>query len=358
MLPVQSADKGTEPFPTKIMDTLKTIFSGESWKAFAEKYFNLENIIGTGLDILLILVFAWIVSLLFQRLVGALHAHLLKRRERESSETHGAESAKRAETLTRLLRQVFRAVLWLVVALVILREFGVDVAPVIAGAGIIGLAVGFGAQNLVRDVISGFFIILEDQIRVGDVAEVNGTGGLVENITFRTTILRDLSGTVHVFPNGTITTLSNLTKDWSGYVFDIGVAYKENTDRVVSLIREVARELENDEKYGPLIVEPVEVFGVDKFDDSAVVIKGRIKTRPIKQWEVGREFLRRVKFSFDGNGVEIPFPHLSVYPGEASTGFDVRLLAQEQGPRAEPSAPASGTPAAVDPQPKEESGDS
>jgi small conductance mechanosensitive channel len=216
--------------------------------------------------------------------------------------------------------------LWLTVSLMVLMEFGIEIGPIIASAGIVGLAVGFGAQNLVRDFISGFFIILENQIRVGDVAIINGTGGLVESINFRTTVIRDLSGVVHIFANGSIGTLSNLTNEWSAYVFEIGVAYKENTDRVIDVMRAVGLSMRADEKYGDLMLEDVDVFGVDKFADSAIVIKGRLKTKPIRQWEVGREFLRRVKLAFDEHGIEIPFPHLSLYFGEASKPIDLELL--------------------------------
>ena len=205
--------------------------------------------------------------------------------------------------------------------------------------GVVGLAVGFGAQNLVRDVISGFFMILENQVRIGDVAVVNGTGGLVEQINFRTLVLRDLSGIVHIFPNGSITTLANLTKQWSAYVFDIGVAYKEDTDRVIAILKQVGAEMRADEYLGPLMIDDVEVFGVDGFADSAVMIKGRLRTQPIKQWEVGRQFLRRVKQAFDREGVEIPFPHRSLYFGEASKPILARLV-EEAGLRAD-NRPAS-----------------
>jgi moderate conductance mechanosensitive channel len=237
-----------------------------------------------------------------------------------------SESAKRAETLVRLIRQASYLALWTTVILVVLQEVGVEIGPILAGAGILGLAVGFGAQNLVRDVISGFFLILENQVRVGDVAIINGTGGLVERVNFRTLVLRDLAGVVHVFPNGTINTLSNMTHEWSAYVFDIGVAYKEDTDRVVAVLERVLGEMQADETFGPLILEAPEIMGVDKLADSAVVIKGRIKTPPIRQWMVGREFLRRVKRAFDEEGIEIPFPHQTVYFGEASKPFELRLL--------------------------------
>jgi small conductance mechanosensitive channel len=236
------------------------------------------------------------------------------------------ESSKRINTLMRLIRQGAVILLWAIILLIIFDQIGVKIGPILAGAGILGLAVGFGAQNLVRDVISGFFIILENQIRVGDVAIVNGTGGVVERINFRTTVLRDLSGVVHVFPNGVITTLSNMTNEWSAYVFEISVAYKEDVNRVIELIHSVGREMRQDREYGQLILEDVEVFGLDKLADSGVVIKGRIQTKPIMQWKVGREFLRRVKMLFDEKGIEIPFPHTTVYFGEASKPFELSVL--------------------------------
>jgi small conductance mechanosensitive channel len=206
-----------------------------------------------------------------------------------------------------------------------LDELGLDVTPILAGAGIIGLAVGFGAQNLVRDLISGFFLVLEDQVRVGDVAVVNGTGGLVEAITFRTIVLRDLAGVVHVVPNGAIMTLANMTKGWSGYVIDVGVAYKEDTDRVVDVMTVVAEDLRKDARFGPMILEPIEVFGVDDFKESEVTIKARLKTVPIQQWAVGREYRRRLKKAFDARGIEIPFPHRSLYVGTATGPLEVML---------------------------------
>src|SRR6056297_1388963 len=192
------------------------------------------------------------------------------------------EAEKRIITLTNIIHGLIKITLWVIFVMIILQKFGINIAPILAGAGIVGLAVGFGAQELVRDFISGFFIILENQIRSGDVAIINGTGGLVENIEFRTTTLRDFSGVVHTFHNGKINTISNMTKDWSAMVFDIGVAYKENVDAVMQVMREVGDNLQNDKEFGNDIIEPIEIFGLDKFGDSALVIKARIKTKPIK----------------------------------------------------------------------------
>jgi small-conductance mechanosensitive channel len=286
--------------------------------------FDWETVMFTALRVLLILVVAWIALKVIRRVLQKLEHRLLY--AQQAATEPASEQAKRIETLIRLLRQGVVIVLWVVVLLVILRQLGVDIAPILASAGIVGLAVGFGAQNLVRDVISGFFMILENQVRVGDVAIVNGTGGLVERVNFRTIVLRDLSGVVHVFPNGAISTISNMTSEWSAYVFDIGVAYKEDVDRVIQIMKDTGKALREDEKFGPLMVDDIEVFGVDQFADSAVVIKGRLRTKPIKQWDVGREYRRRLKYAFDEAGIEIPFPHRSIYFGEASKPFTAQLM--------------------------------
>jgi small conductance mechanosensitive channel len=286
--------------------------------------FDWQLVMFTMLRILLVLVIAWVALKIVRVAMRRLEDRLVARGKREGEEV--TETSKRAETLSRLLRQGLIVVVWIMAILIILREIGVDIAPILASAGIIGLAVGFGAQNLVRDVISGFFMLLENQVRVGDVAVVNGTGGLVEQIGFRTIVLRDLSGIVHVFPNGGVTTLANLTREWSGYVLDIGVAYKEDPDRVIEIMKRVGAQMREDSYFGPLMVADIEIFGVDAFGDSAVMIKGRLKTRPIKQWEVGREYRRRLKKVFDDEGIEIPFPHRSIYFGEASKPIAAQLI--------------------------------
>ena len=216
------------------------------------------------------------------------------------------------ETLSRVLRLTVSISIWIVAIMMALKEVGYDVGPLIAGAGVAGLAIGFGAQNLVRDVITGLFLLLENQVRVGDVAVINGQGGLVEEVNLRTIVLRDLEGTVHIFPNGVITALSNKTRGFSCYVFDIGVAYKEDTDRVIELLRQVSAEMQEDPEIGPSMLEPIEIFGVDKFADSAVVIKGRVRTKVGQQWVVGREANRRIKKIFDAEGIEIPFPQMTL----------------------------------------------
>jgi len=275
-----------------------------------------------GLRILLIIIGAYVLARLLNLFVGRLPMFI---GFRAGSLTERVEQEKRLTTIVRSLRWVSGGVVTSIALLIILREVGVDITPILTGAGIAGLAVGFGAQNLVRDIISGFFLIAEDQVRVGDVAVINGKGGLVEGIRLRTIVLRDFDGTVHVIPNGAITELSNLTKDFSYYVIDLGVAYKEDVDQVMATLREVGASLRADPEFRDWILEPLEVVGVDAFADSAVVVKMRIKTVPRQQWAVGRELRRRIKKTFDERGIEIPYPHLSVYFGEASKPFAVQV---------------------------------
>jgi len=278
-----------------------------------------------SLRILLIGIIAYGAMRALKFGLGKLERVLLTWREREDKD-HAANE-KRVKTLTGLLRIICLTLVWIVGIVMSLDQIGLDITPILAGAGIVGLAVGFGAQNLVRDVINGFFVILENQVRVGDVAIVNGTGGLVEAISFRTITLRDLSGTVHIFPHGTVTTMANMTKGWSAYVMNIGVAYKEDTDRVAEIMREVGKDLQQDEQFGKKMLEPIEILGVDAFGESAVEIKVRIKTLPIEQWGVGREYRRRLKKAFDRKNIEIPFPHRTLYMGEASPPWVVKNIA-------------------------------
>lgn len=276
-----------------------------------------------SLSVILILLAGYVAMRFVRTAIKHLEAFLIQTGER--TEPVPGSTRKRVTTLVGLLQTVATTVIWAVVIIISLAQMGLNIAPILAGAGIVGLAVGFGAQNLVRDVISGFFFIMENHIRVGDVVVANGTGGLVESMTYRILVLRDLAGTVHVFPYGTITSLSNMTKEWSAYLMDIGVAYKEDTDRVVEVMQQVAEELRQDPEYGPKILESLEVFGVDAFGDSAVVIKARLKTLPIEQWMVGREYRRRLKKAFDAHGIEIPFPHRSIYVGSATAPLNVHL---------------------------------
>ena len=290
------------------------------------KYVNIlmEKILIEGPWILFIIVLFFILYFILKLLINKT-TDLIKIRIQSKIE-YPEESIKRLETLSSIFSKIINILLAGIAITIVLDAFGVNIGPILTAAGIFGLAVSFGAQNLVKDIISGIFMLVENQIRVGDVAVVNGTSGLVEAVNLRTIVLRDLNGVVHIFPNGTINTLSNMTKDWSAMVFDIGIAYKEDPDKVINIMEEVAEELRNDEKYKDDILEPLEIFGIDSFDDSAVMIKARIKTKPIKQWDVGREFRKRLKKAFDKNGIEIPFPHRSIYFGEASKPIQVSIV--------------------------------
>ena len=229
----------------------------------------------------------------------------LLNRAAAAAEVTPEAATKRVLTLMSVLWTIVVGLVWFVVVLTSLGQIGVNVAPLLASAGVVGLAVGFGAQNLVKDLVSGFFLILENQVRVGDVAVINGTGGLVEAISFRTIILRDEAAVVHVFPNGSINTLSNMSKDWSAYVLNVNVAYKEDTDRVADVMRHVAEEMYADSKYRSAMLETIEIIGVDGFTESAVTIKARLKTRPQQQFAIGREYRRRLKIAFEAAGIEL-----------------------------------------------------
>lgn len=292
---------------------MKKYFSADFWNDLLTtfgKWFATEMpgiiIISIGLFIILRLIYFG---------MKRLKKTLIHRAEIDDSRDT-AESTKRINTLVGIINSTIHIAAITIYVIMLLSKFSINVAPLLASAGILGLAVGFGAQELVRDYISGFFILLEDQVRTGDVAIINGTGGSVERIELRTITLRDLSGVVHIFQNGKIHTLSNMTKDWSAMVFDIGVAYKENVEEVIKVIEEVAAKIESEEPYKSGILEPIEVLGLDKFGDSAVIIKARFKTKAGQQWTVGREYRKRLKIAFDAKNIEIPFPHTTIYWGE------------------------------------------
>jgi len=280
-----------------------------------------EWLFGSGLRIAIIAILAYVVV----RIIAASARRLEEELSRQETPDM-VERLKRARTLSRLVQNALTATIVVIAALMMLHELRVDITPILTSAGILGLAVGFGAQTLVKDLIAGFFLTFENQIRVGDVATINGTGGLVEAINLRTIVLRDVTGAVHVFPNGSIERLSNLTKDFSYYVIDVSVANSKDPDEVAEVLRHIGRELQADSRYGPSILEPLEIMGVDAFDESSATLKTRIKTLPLKQWEVGREMRRRIKKTFAAKGIDIPFRHVAVYFGESSKPFQVEQL--------------------------------
>lgn len=243
-------------------------------------------------------------------------AHLLKlasdrvvRAVADGGAGQASEQEKRALTLAGIVKTVGTTVVVIIAIMMGLQEIGLDITPIIAGAGVVGLAVGFGAQSVIKDVIAGFFIILEGQFAVGDVIKTGEISGVVERLNLRVTILRDASsGAVHFIPNSELKVVSNLTKEWSRVALDIGIAYHEDIDRVVEVLQQIGQELARDERMGPLILELPEVLGIESFGESQVTIKVLVKTLPQRQWEVARELRRRIKATFEKEGIEIPFP--------------------------------------------------
>ncbi len=222
------------------------------------------------------------------------------------------ERTKRAQTLSLLLQRALTIAVVTIALLMVLRELDIDISPLLTGAGIAGVALGFGAQSLLRDWIAGFFLIFEDQIRVGDVAMVNGQGGSVEQVNLRTIVLRDEEGAVHVFPNGEVRTLANRSKDFSYYVVKVAVPTEEDPDRVMEAMRDAAASLMQDAEFKPYILEPLDVYGIDAWEPGQVTLRGRIKTVPQKQWTVGRELLRRMTQVFNERAVAVPVRRMDV----------------------------------------------
>lgn len=285
----------------------------------------LENIkmwmISHGLHILLIIAAAWVAK-------KVLFAAVSKFEQRfEQGGDVPTETEKRAKTLSNIIHTTILVAIYAIALITIISELGIQIGPLLAGAGIAGLAVGFGAQSLVKDIINGFFLLLENQVRVGDVVEIAGIGGLVESVSLRTTRLRDLQGRLHVIPNGSIETVTNFTKDWSRALIEIGVAYKEDVDRVIDMLHSIGEEMRGDPAFSDAILEPMTMLGLDSFGDSSVNLRMFFKTVPLKQWDVAREFRRRVKKAFDAAGIEIPFPHHTVYLGEGPNKGVLRVEA-------------------------------
>ena len=220
---------------------------------------------------------------------------------------------KREDTLIRIFTWSSRIIILFIATLMILQEFGIPIGPILAGAGIIGIAVGFGGQYFIKDIISGFFFILENQYRVGDVVNFDGTGGLVEDISLRMTTLRDLDGTVYHIPHGEIKKVANLSKDFARINLNIGIAYAANLDHVIKIVNKVGDELSQDPQWKEFIIKPPQFLRVDDFADSSIVIKILGETQPLKQWEVTGELRKRIKIAFDNEGIEIPFPQRVVH---------------------------------------------
>lgn len=260
------------------------------------------------LRVVLILVLAWLLLFFARRLIRLFRNYMHDRAD-------GAEDQRRVETLARVFRYIASVVIVVVAGMLTLSELGISIAPILGAAGVVGIAVGFGAQSLIKDYFNGFFLLLENQIRQGDVVEVGGKSGLVEEVTLRYLRLRDFEGSVHYVPNGLITTVTNKSRGFAQALIQIGVAYRENVEDAFAAMRDVGAEMRACACFGDKILEDLEIVGVENWADSAVMLRCRFKVRPLEQWAVRREFLRRLKASFDARGIEIPYPHLTVYAG-------------------------------------------
>jgi small conductance mechanosensitive channel len=264
--------------------------------------------------IVVILGIAWILQGLAARLIRVFRKYMQRR-------SPGADEMQRIETLARVFRNTAAVVIVVVAGSLVLGELGISIAPILATAGVAGVAIGFGAQSLIKDYFTGFFLLLEDQIREGDVVEVAGKGGLVEQVTLRFVRLRDMDGHVHYIPNGEIKLVTNRTRGYATPVVDVPIAYREDPDHVFGLMQEVAAAMRADPKWSARIVADLELIGVDRWEASAVVLRARFKVvPPIEQWNVKREYLKRLKKHFDGRDIEIPLPHVTVYAGRLKDG--------------------------------------
>lgn len=263
-----------------------------------------------SLNVLIILALTWAALIIVNRGVRRFRAYTEAR-------TRDAEEAKRIGTLCRAFRYAGSVVIFVIAAMLVMSELGISIAPILATAGVAGIAIGFGAQSLVKDYFSGLFLLLEDQIRQGDVVQIAGIGGQVEEVTLRYVRLRDFEGHVHFVPNSEIKIVTNRTRDFAQALIEVGVAYREDTDEALEVMREVGRDLRADPAWLDRILADVEIVGVERWADSAVILRCRLKVVGIEQWNVRREFLRRLKKAYDARDIEIPFPHLTIYPGAA-----------------------------------------
>ena len=262
-----------------------------------------------GIKILIIAVAAWLINKIIRRIIiKAVRVAVIA----DGNMPEEAEK-KREDTLNRIFSGTARIVIIVIAGMMILQESGLEIGPMLAGAGIVGLAVGFGGQYLIRDIISGLFIILENQYRIGDVVNIDGTGGSVEDISLRETTLRDLNGTVHHISHGNISRVSNLSKKFARINLDIGIAYNSNLEHVIKVINQVGNELAEDPYYKDFITKPPQFLRVNDFADSAIIVKILGETKPLKQWEITGELRKRLKIAFDNEGIEIPFPQRVIH---------------------------------------------
>ena len=275
---------------------------------------ELLNLTKTGLRIAIIIVVAFVIKMIASRLITNLKSYLKIKSE------ENLEEYKRIDTLGRVFGYIATIVISVIAVIQTLNELGISIAPVLAAAGVAGVAIGFGAQSLVKDYFIGFVLLLENQVRQGDVVEVGSKSGFVEEVTLRYIKMRDYGGNVHYVPNGTITTVTNMSREFAFAVIDIGVAYRENIEEVMKVMQTVGKTLRKDKEFKLKILDDMEMAGVDQLADSAVMIRCRFKVIPLAQWSIKREYFKRLKVAFDKKGIEIPFPHVTVYPGVDQNG--------------------------------------
>jgi len=305
--------RGENPIPSALFGASPVL----SAEIIIIKIMNIQNflqnlipwLLSHGIKIILILIATYLINRFGKKFIERAIKKTIEK-------TNHKTDAKRANTLTRIFSGALSILVWLVAAMMVLPEFGIEIGPILAGAGILGVALGFGAQWMVKDFLAGLFIILENQYRVGDVVCLDDTCGGVEDITLRKTILRDLDGKIYHIPNGSFKMAANLTKDYSRAHMNISVAYKEDLDKVMKLINKVGKEMIKVSPWKEHIIKPIQVAGPgpDKFGDSGIEIKVLGETKPLKQWDTLKEFRRRLKIAFDKEGIEIPFPQMSVWP--------------------------------------------
>jgi len=286
-----------------VLRSLLELFEVSEWKALAS----------TATSILLIVILSLVVRAVAHRLIRSFRQYVQQR-------TGDPGRANRIETLGRTFRYITTVVIAIVAGSLILGELGISVAPILATAGVAGIAVGFAAQSLIKDYFNGFFLLLEDQIRQGEVVKIADVAGLVEAITLRYVRMRNFDGHVQFVPNGEIKVVVNLTREFAQSVIEIGVAYREDAEAALAVMMEVGQAMRADPVFGPKILADTEMIGVERWDDSAVILRVRLKVQPLEQWNVRREFLKRLKKAYDERGIEIPFPHLTIYPGQAKDG--------------------------------------
>ena len=267
----------------------------------------------TLLRVTVIMLLGWMVLRISRKLIRTFTAYM-------DARAATPEDVRRIDTLARVFRYVATVVISLVAGMLALSELGISIAPILGAAGVVGIAVGFGAQSLIKDFFNGLFILVENQIRQGDVVEICGKTGVVEEVTLRYIQLRDFEGSVHFVPNSLITTVTNKSRGFAYAMIDVSIAYRESVDEVFEVMREVGAQLRASEAFAAKIVEDIDIAGVDNWADSAVILRCRFKVIPLEQWNVRREFLRRLKEAFDARGIEIPYPHLTIYAGQDKHG--------------------------------------